>query len=45
MTIELTTGVDRPPDRLDYCTKIAGMRSRRRGHALPDVDGVPQPRH
>ena len=24
MTIELLTGVNRPPNRLDYCTKIAG---------------------
>ncbi len=28
MTIELTTGIDRPPDRLDYCTKVTAVSPR-----------------
>ena len=35
MTIELTTGVDRPPDRLDYCTKVTAVS--------PAPEGTPCP--
>ena len=35
MTIELTTGVDRPPDPLDYCTKVAGCTVASEGTPCP----------
>src|SRR5271163_4271388 len=35
MTIDLKLGVDRPPNRLDYCTKVAGVS--------PAPEGTPCP--
>ena len=35
MTIELTTGIDRPPNRLDYCTKVSAVS--------PAPEGTPCP--
>ena len=35
MTIELMTGIDRPPNRLDYCTKVAAVSPAPRGTPCP----------
>jgi putative DNA primase/helicase len=35
MTIELTTGIDRAPNRLDYCTKVAAVSPAPEGTACP----------
>jgi putative DNA primase/helicase len=35
MTIELTTGIDRTPDRLDYCTKVTAVSPAPEGTLCP----------
>jgi putative DNA primase/helicase len=35
MTIELATGIDRPPNRLDYCTKVAAVSPAPAGTPCP----------
>jgi putative DNA primase/helicase len=35
MTIDLDTGIDRPPNRLDYCTKVAAVSPAAAGTPCP----------